>query len=293
MNQKRDVRYNVINMIVLIITVLSYVRLCGANIRNIVSRFTTGYYICIVLTVICVQLIKCIRLYFMIAGKGMTFEQHMKQYCKCIPVSMVLPFKTGEVFRAYCYGYQMKKYARGIIIVILERFVDTFALVTVSLLFRIVLPYRLTHIECILIIFLLGMIICYIIFPGLYRYWNNYLICARTKKRNIVFLHGLEVVNNFYLEISSVCKQRFSILYVLSVVAWFIEVGGLIICNRIAGEGYGSEVISSYLMSSLTGTSHAFLVQFIFISVLLLLTLYIIRKIWIMVISKGDKNTNE
>ena len=55
----------------------------------------------------------------------------LSTYCKVTPVSIILPFKMGELYRMYCYGRQSGIVLRSVVIILLDRFMDTAALVTV------------------------------------------------------------------------------------------------------------------------------------------------------------------
>ena len=48
-----------------------------------------------------------IRLYLAFVNTGLRFRTHALQFFKTLLVSLVLPFKLGDVFRIYCYGAAM------------------------------------------------------------------------------------------------------------------------------------------------------------------------------------------
>ena len=74
-------------------------------------------------------------------------------------------------------------------------------------------------------------------------------------------------------------KGRGVILYILSLVAWAVEIGSVALISRMLGDGQVNEKISSYLTSALSNNQSVELRQFIFISIGLLIVIYLIVKI--------------
>lgn len=235
------------------------------------------YILYVIGIVLLVHGIKIVRMYFIFAGEDISFGEHMKQYCKCVPVSMILPYKAGDLFKIYCYGNKLDNYFKSTVIVLLDRFVDISALLTISLLIRVMQPYRLTKIECLLILFLTFTVICYQGFSEIYQYWNRLLIRTGKRKRDLIFLEWLDLLEGVYAEISGVCKMRFMILYVLSLAAWAAEIAGLFLCGMFM-EKNAAEQISVYLYASLVGGNQLFLQQFMFVGIFILIGFYILMK---------------
>lgn len=134
--------YKFINIITLILAIFIFIILYGME-STIFEGFTMSILIILFLTAVIVHSMKAVRLYFELYERRMSFEIFIRQYCKVIPVSMILPFKIGDSFRAYCYGYYLKSYMTGIAAIILDRFVDTVALVTTLAIFSFAFGFRL------------------------------------------------------------------------------------------------------------------------------------------------------
>ena len=97
----------------------------------------------VLLTVILVHMVKAGRLYLALYGLDMKRGVCMKLYCKVTPVSVVLPWKLGEFFRIYCCGAELGSFLKGGVIILLDRFFDTVALVTmIVLLWIFIWPFR-------------------------------------------------------------------------------------------------------------------------------------------------------
>ena len=81
-----------------------------------------------------------------------------------------------------------------------------------------------------------------------------------------------------YRETRSVSKGRGVILYVMSALAWSIELGSLVVLNGISGEGELSQTISGYLSSAMGAGVSVELRQFIFLSVILMILVYLVME---------------
>lgn len=273
MEQKK--RYQWMNSMVVLFTIGWFI--LDNDIKGIDWKSISGFAICsMMVTVLLVHSIKAFRLYFVLYGKKISFAEHMKQYCKVIPVSMVLPFKLGEFFRIYCYGYQMGSIFDGITAILVDRFMDTLGLVTMILFMNIENHSDFPFIFYFLFIFLMITILCYLIFSEMYVYWKRELLKAKVSRRKNNALYLLEKLYYAYFELSKLIKGRCGILYLLSLTAWGMEIGGLLICNRFLQHNGSISFISKYLISALLGTESIMLKQFVLISIFLLFLLYLV-----------------
>lgn len=170
MMKKARQRYNFINIVVIFVTTILF--LDKYIITNRVFEKVRLTHILILILAACiVHVIKAGRLYLALYGSDMPFFTYIKTYCKVTPVSVILPYKIGEFFRMYCYGQQLNNYLKGIVIIILDRFMDTIALVTMILLIWIFNGWHITSFVYILLVFLLVIVSLYIIFPSVYTFW--------------------------------------------------------------------------------------------------------------------------
>lgn len=216
-----------------------------------------------------VNAIKMFRLYFILYGNGsiLSFLDHARQYCKVLPVSVVLPFKAGDLFRVYCYGYHLGSYGAGLVYIMLDRFIDTCALVTMVLLVGGISGGG--WILWLLLGFVGAVLFCFAAFPSLCRYWRQLFLTRPASRRGLAALRALEVLDEMYQKISGVLRGKGLLLYLLSLVAWLGEMGGvLLLTGGAAGQ------VSAYLEAALTGGDYLILKQFVLANVLLLLGLY-------------------
>lgn len=278
--------YNVINIVVLIFTAIWFV-LVYLNLGNI---FLASDFFSVLLLIVAVMLvhgIKAVRLYFALFGTDINFKEYLKIYCKVTPVSIVLPFKVGEIFRMYCYGQHINNYLKGIVIILMDRFMDTVALVSVMLLVWGVNGGAVLGITYFLVGFSVLLVLVYYIFPRMYTFWKQYLLKTRATKQSLNTLNMLEAFQVIYSEIRGVLRGRGVILYFLSLVAWIAEIGSIVMINQHSEHMDTVMLVSEYLLSAISGNQSLYMSKFVFISVAGLLLLYVILKF------SGNKKTRK
>lgn len=169
---KNEAIYNAINILVILVTAVMFILeykdaqviFEGKNIWNIILIFVVAFI---------VHFIKASRLYFVLYGSKIDICTYTKIYCKVTPVSLMFPYKVGEFFRMYCYGQNMKNMLKGIVTIILDRFMDTTALLTILLLIILFNGGKITAFTYILLLFLLCILLIYFVYPDIYIFWKN------------------------------------------------------------------------------------------------------------------------
>lgn len=286
MERKKIYNYFVIAVIMIITAVLFFM-----EYRNISVLFSGGNglsFLALSVTVVLVHGIKAARLYLILYGSEITPDVYLKTYCMVSPVSVVVPFKLGEFFRIYCYGRQIGDLLKGAVIILLDRFMDTGALVTVIMLVWIFYGGGdTTALAYILLFFMIIVMLLYFVFPGVSRFWKQYLLRARASRNRLRILKILEAFNTVYEEIDGVTKGRGTILYVMSLAAWAVEIGSLALADRADGNGKLGSVVSGYLSSAMGDGQSVQLRQFVFVSVTVLILARIMM--WIRELFSGKK----
>lgn len=282
--QKLSFKYNrmkkIYKIVCLLAVVISGLFFYKHYMLGNVGFISYGFTAITIASAALVHMVKCIRLYFVLYGAGIPFRNHARLYCMTVPVSMVLPFKLGDVFRVYCYSYQLDDYLKGLIAIILDRFVDTLALVSMVFAIHTVGNSAFPMIFYILLSFLFVVIIFYMLFPGICKYWKEYLLkCKATYRKNAV-LKLLVQCSSTYQEIHNIMAGKFLVLYVLSFLAWMVEIGRLVALNSILPYKKTEKLIAGYLLSALNESGSYYLKQFICTSTVLLLVVYLVLKIY-------------
>lgn len=221
--------------------------------------------------VITVYLVKMLRLYIALSGTKVPFWRHVLLFFKTAPVSILLPFKLGDVYRMYCYGYYIRDYIRSTVTVLLDRFVDTLALLTVIAFVFFHHGESSPLFLSLLILFLVFLLTLYFAFPTFYAYWNKYLIECEAHRYTIVMLECLASFKNVYQSIRSVIKGRFLTLYFLSLIAWLAELGCMSVVMIASGLSLDTGMVIRYLESALGIDIYSY--QYIFAITSLVITI--------------------
>lgn len=229
--------------------------------------------------VVVVHILKSVRLYLALYYSELKWSDFIKVYCKVTPVSVVLPFKIGDVFRMYCYGQLVGNLLRGVVITMLDRFMDTAALVTVIILTWFLAGGKMDLLVYLFVIFLIITCVIYFVYPGIVRIWRKSLLKSNATERRIAILGVLKKFDEIYKEIDGVTKGRGIILYILSILAWGIEIGSLYIISTINNTKQIDNDVFEYLRAALRGNKSLELKRFIIVTILLLMGVYIIIKI--------------
>lgn len=265
--------YSITNIIVLIVTALLF-SITYFRKTPVFDKITVQSFLILAGTVLIVHFIKAIRLYFEFYEKKISFDLLIRQYCKVVPVSIIFPAKIGDVFRAYCFGAQIGDYLRAIAVIALDRFVDTLALVTVILGAKFIGNMSLTGVFYVLMTVLILLAIVYLVFPGMSKYWRKYFIKSRATANSLRGLGYMQKLDEVYSELAAVIKGKFLITFVLSLVAWLVEIGSLLVLCNIDYKDKGVE-LHNYLIGALSGQESNYLYQFICLSVFLMIIVYL------------------
>ena len=121
MKSKQTLMYNFINILFLVIAIML------VNYNGILEmHFNIWQIFVLIFIFIVLHIFKFIRIYFILLEERVTLKEMVKMYVKTTFVSIVLPYKLGEIYKMYLYGYQIKNYTKGVIAVIIEKFFDYF-----------------------------------------------------------------------------------------------------------------------------------------------------------------------
>lgn len=276
--KKKSLVYNWINILVLFVAALIF--FLNYNIYDVFQGVQMMHIVVVIATVVMVHFLKALRLYLALYGADISPSAYAKTYCKVTPVSILIPFKLGEFFRMYCYGHEAGNVLKGVVTVLMDRFMDTIALVTMIVVLWLASGETIIPLVYLLVAFLVIVILMIMVFPGLYSYWKKYLLRADGSPRKVRALKLLDTMNRVYIEIMNVSRGRGIILYVLSLLAWTVEIGSVVLLKTITGKCNGlSDKISEYLKSALLGSQTIELKRFVLISVILMIVIYLFVKV--------------
>ncbi len=279
--EKLDIKscvYNLVNLLVIAISMLIFT-FDYYNAGKLFKNINLCSIIVFIVLVVVVHILKSVRLYLALYYSELKWSDFLKVYCKVTPVSVVLPFKIGDVFRMYCYGQLVGNLLRGVVITMLDRFMDTAALVTVIILTWFLAGGKIDLLVYLFVIFLIITCVIYFVYPGIVRIWRKFLLKSNATEGRIAILGVLKKFDEIYKEIDGVTKGRGIILYILSILAWGIEISSLYIISTINNAKQIDNDVFEYLSAALRGNKSLELKRFIMVTILWLMGVYIIIKI--------------
>ncbi len=198
-----------------------------------------------------VQLIKATRMYIIMIDTRLSYAENLRHYAATTIINIAIPFKIGEFYRIFLYGSVIGSYAGGIVRVLTDRLVDTAALLT---LLSVLLVFKGTAVLSLYLLLLAAFVILVVIwmaFPSIYRFWNDYLITQKHSARAVRVLRVLSDANNAYQYLRKLIHGRLFIMYILSLLAWGLELIGVYTLSSFSHENASSQ-IAAYLNSTLT-----------------------------------------
>lgn len=204
------------------------------------------------LVAVAVHFMKALRLYVILFEHKIDFLSYLDTYAKTAMISLLLPYKSGELYRGFRIGRLISSGIQGYIVVLFDRFIDTLALVTLILLTLFFVEISIIPIYVIFALFIVFIITVYCLFPSLYQFWNHFLIFSRSSKNTLKALQFLQFCNRAYQSVNEVARGRFLMLYLLSVIAWLVEVGGLLTVG-----GFSSTRVGNYLADVMLGNPNS------------------------------------
>ncbi|PPK83539.1 lysylphosphatidylglycerol synthase-like protein [Lacrimispora xylanisolvens] len=291
MEKKKNTAYYLTNIVMLCV-ILGIFAIRYKNVSRLFERDTALSNVVLLLSVLIVHGIKAIRLYFALYGHDISLRRYFKTYCKVTPISVLLPFKLGEFFRMYCYGKEIGNILKGIVIVLLDRFMDTLALLMILLIIISINGGTINGFAAALLIFLMMAIFIYFIFPSFYHFWKKYLLNAKASEHKLWGLRTLKNIQALYSEIEQVIRGRGIILFGVSLIAWGVELSSVLLINKAYLSENGYPVLMEYLMSAMSSGKSQDLSKFVFVSALMFIAFYFIMMFPLKFKKKVRRNEN-
>ena len=214
--------------------------------------------------------LKAVRLFVALYGNDIKLRRYLEIYCSVTLVSIVIPYKLGEIFRIFCYGREIGNMLKGIIIVLLDRFMDTAALVGIVFVMWIFDSGKMNALTAALLFFLLVVFFSYLIFPELYRFWKKYLLRAAASRHKLAGLKALENLHVIYKNIRQIIEGRGIMLFCLSLVVWAVEIGFMLLINQADMRNGGFVMLEKYLNSVISEDHSVSMDRFVLVSAVIL-----------------------
>lgn len=253
---KRKEIYNIVNIIFLIGAFISLGKIFITEFNDF-NKFIEPnillLFIVFIIFFVLIHTIKLLRFYLVFIDAKIRFGRLIKIYMKTTFVNILLPFKTGELFRFYCYNNETDNYKVGILCILVERFFDTLGLIVLLIPIEFHTTHKLSISTVILLIFIVTLLYLYITFQGFYVYMNRFLIYNVSSPKSINGLMILEHLYEWYQYINKLITKRVVFIFGLSLAAWIMELIMFYLLSMIIHINFTLEVFSGYLNAALIG----------------------------------------
>lgn len=228
MKKNEKALYKIMNTVFLLVAVLFLGGVIRETITSGIRIEQTGQAAVLsVLACLCCFLIlhgaKCLRFYLVLMEQKIQFPRFVRIYLKTTFVNFLLPIKSGELFRIYCFAHETKNVQMGFISVILDRVFDTCILLLFLLPYDVFVAGRISVVTILLGLIVLVAVLGSVFLYSSYGYLNRFLIINGSSKRTIVLLQLLENFKVCYDYMAKLLKGRFVLIFLFSCIGWVFE----------------------------------------------------------------------
>ena len=249
---KKIVKYSIYILTVLSIIVfgVAFINIYNGVIQTEQFKMAFSWQIIIpfILLLFISHLLRMFRIYILLMEKRIKIRKLIPIYLSTTLVNNLLPFKSGEIYKALVYGDQLDDLYKGVIIVWVDRFFDTVIMCLFS--FLLISKGYFNNILIVLYLFVLFSILIYWTFYGMYLYFNKLLLISGKTKKSVWYLSGLETARKLYLHAKELIRGRAVILLFLSLIIWMTEYFMIYIVFMGLGNGFSSIEFFNYLNQS-------------------------------------------
>lgn len=211
--------YYIINSIVLI-SIIAYL----ITYKSKIFILNFKYMIIAIIPFILIHFFRIIRQYIILMEEKMKMKQLIKSYLLSSITNSILPFRIGELYKIYLYGYEIKNYKKSTVAVILDKFFDCVILLIAFIIIEMITKEQLSTITIILLIFVVLIAIIYIAFESTYTFLNKYLIINKNSKFAIKCLKFLDETKEIYALIKNMISKREILIIIFTLLSWICEI---------------------------------------------------------------------
>lgn len=223
-----------------------------------------------------VHVLKMMRFYLVLLEQKISFREFIFLYIKTTFINLLIPFKLGEVYRAFCVVRLTRCVQVGILSVVLDRFFDTFILLLFLIPYDLLVLHRLTWMTGILLVFLLLVMLIYRMFEPTYLYLNEYMIQNSKSKRGIHILSFMEMLREWYDYTKELIKGRQYLITLCSALGWIAEFGLLWLISGYYQMKFGLTEYVDYIQSIFSFEKGILFATYNHLSIYILLALILI-----------------
>lgn len=245
-------------------------------VKNNLFDVNIKYILFAIIPFLLIHLLRIIRQYIILMENKIKISRLTRAYLKSSLTNTVVPFKIGELFKIYLYGYEMNNYKKSIIGVLVDKFFDAFLLLIILISAEIYYNQPLSIITVLLLIFTGLVIIFYISFENTYNFLNKYIILNKNSELGIKCLKILEEAKNIFSDINDMIKDRVILILSLSILSWIFEIWFVSIISRAININSGFIDFINYMNNSFIGMPNELSIYYISVTIILFVIFYIL-----------------
>lgn len=185
--------------------------------------------------------------------RRLTFFDIFFLYARTTLVNLIIPFKLGELYRVAAVKHMSGSFKTGILLVVIDRFFDTLALLTLTLPFGLLFLHEADPVLVLLFTCLILLFVCFLTFAPSFSYVNRFLITTKKSGRALVLLDILDKADEWHRYLRRLIRGRSPLVFLASLLGWIIEFGALKIFAGTLGKSFDIEEFIRYINSLLSG----------------------------------------
>ncbi len=189
--------------------------------------------------------------------KALSFFDILFLYVRTTFVNLIIPFKLGELYRVAAVKHMSGSYKTGVLLVVIDRFFDTLALLALTLPFEVLFLKEADPVLGLLFACLILLFMCYLFFVPSFRYMNKYLITSRRSKRAMVLLDVIDKANEWYLYLRKLIRGRSPLVFLASLFGWGMEFAALKLFAGNLRIPFDIDAFIRYINSLLSGGANS------------------------------------
>lgn len=261
--------YLLINLIVISASLIFFLRILY-NTSFLSLIFSKGYSKYILLAVIgsfIVYSLKFIRLYLILIESRIPFYCFIRMYIKTTFISLLLPYKFGDLFRIYTYGYIVDDYKISFLAILIDRYFDSLAVFLIVFPLTVYYRQNLSLITFIIILFIIAITVTYFLLPSTYKYFNRFFIFNTYSRDGLRMLRLLNYVNVWHSYAITLVRGRAVLLFLISCLSWGGEYIVLVCLSHLTNSVFTTTDFISYLNSIFIGNESVLVNMYVCIGV--------------------------
>ena len=290
MKKSKNTIYYVINLLFIVWAIAS------VNYKGIFNiNISAKLLLMLLIMFVVIHIFKFIKIYFILLEEVIPLKRMIKLYVKTTFVSIVLPYKIGELFKMYSYGKEINNYAKGVVAVLIDKFFDALILCIVLIPYGVVVSGNISKLAWIMLAFLVAILIIYLSFKGTYIYLNKFFISKVKNKNSIYALGVIEKANEIYITAKNMITGRQSVILCLTGISWITEAVFIQVMAGFTGIETGFMTVINYISDAFFGINNLLFNNYIYLGTAIFLALIVAMYIekFIKIILKGRKTNNQ